>query len=362
MPTRNTERRCGCLVARPRADRPEPAPARDVEKLTTEQTAAIAPLNREGHPDLYNFMPTRLVPLDEATARGWPQFFDGRTCRYNHTAPRYVVNPKICVDCRRIKNGKAPIGGRNGGQSEYKSQPYKQRDLKAGDGQLVPVKPPEPDRLEKLFLEKYAAVKNLEQAAQLAGTTAASIHARLSISAVFKAATNDLESRLGIRQTVPETGPFEWDEDKRARLITVYVDTGDIALARDAIFVTPSEYYRELDRNSAFSARLADAEPLAMNSLEERAIQQALAGNDKLLMKTLAAKKPDQYRDRLGVDMNVTSKLTDAQIDARLLQVITAQRDIIDAEFHDESRQIEAPGIAGREATAPESEQASDLL
>jgi hypothetical protein len=346
-------------VGRPKL--PEVPALRDVEKLTEAQTAAIAPLNRDGHPDLYNFMPTRLVPLDEATARGWPQFFDARTCRYNHTAPRYVVNPKICVDCRRLKNGKAPIGGRDGGQAEYKSQPYKQRDIQTPSG-AVAIKQPEPDRLEKLFLEKYAAVKNLEQAALLAGTTAPQIHARLSISAVFKAATNDLETRLGIRQTVPEAGEFEWNDDKRSRLITVYVDSGDIAMARDSIFVTPSEYYRELDRNSAFSARLADAEPLAMNSLEERAIQQALAGNDKLLMKTLAAKKPDQYRDRLGVDMNVTTKLTDAQIDARLLQVITAQRDIIDAEFHDASGQVETPRIAGGETATDREEQASDLL
>lgn len=348
-------------VARPKVV-PEPVAARDVEKLTEAQMAAIAPLARDGTPDLYNFMPTRLVPLDEAIARGWTQFFDARKCRYNHVAPRYVVNPKICVDCRRIKNGKAPIGGRDGGQSEYKPQPYKQRDQKTPDGQIVAVKQPEPDRLEKLFLEKYALLKNLEQAATLAGTTAAQIHARLSISAVFKTATNDLETRLGIRQTVPETGPFEWNEDKRVRLITVYVDTGDIAMARDAIFVTPSEWYKELDRNPAFSARLADAEPLAMNSLEERAIQQALAGNDKLLMKTLAAKKPDQYRDRLGVDMNVTTKLTDAQIDARLSQLILSQRDVIDAEFNESPRQIEADGVVGREAASSREEQASDLL
>lgn len=350
-------------MARPRIERPEAAPARDVEKLTMEQTAAIAPLNREGFPDLYNFMPTRLVPLDEATARGWPQFFDGRTCRYNHTAPRYVVNPKICVDCRRIKNGKAPIGGRNGGQSEYKSQPYKQREQKTPEGTVVAIKQPEPDRLEKLFLEKYAAVKNLEQAAQLAGTTAAQINARLSISAVFKIATNDLENRLGIRPTVPETGPFEWDDDKRVRFITVYVDTGDIATARDAIFVTPSEYYKELDRNPEFTARIADAEQLAMNALDERAIQLALAGNDKVLTKVLAAKKPDQYRERLGVDLNVTAKLTDAQIDARLYQLIATQRGaVIDAEFDEPQRQIEAVRIDGREAATSESESPSDLL
>jgi hypothetical protein len=343
---------------------PESPAPREVEPLTPDQIGAIAPLNKDGYPDLYNFMPSRLVPLDEATARGWPQFYDGRTCRYNHTAPRYVVNPKICVDCRRIKNGKAPIGGRAGGQSEYKSQPYKQRDQKAADGQLVSVKPLEPDRLEKLFLEKYAAVKDLEQAAKLAGTTAAQIHARLSISAVFKIATNDLETRLGIVQTVPDAVEFQWDDDKRVRFITVYIDTGDIATARDAIRVTPSEFYKELDRNSEFSSRVADAEPLAMNALEERAIQFALAGNDKLLLKTLAAKKPEQYRDRLGVDLNVTTKLTDAQIDARLYQLIAAnQREpAIDVECHEPQRQIEAPGIVGREAATDSTQQDSDIL
>jgi hypothetical protein len=350
-------------MARPRVERPEPAEPRDVSPLTPEEVATIAPLSRDGAPDLYNFIPTRLIPLDEAQARGWPLFFDGRICRYNHTAPRYVVNPKICVDCRRIKNGKAPIGGRAGGPSEYKPQPYKQRDLKTPDGTVVAIRAPEPDRLEKLFLEKYAAVKNLEEAAVLAGTSVAQIHARLSISQVFKAATNDLETRLGIRPTVPDAGEFSWDDDKRVRFITVYIDTGDIATARDAIRVTPSEYYREIDRNHEFSARVADAEPLAMNALEERAIQLALGGNDKLLLKTLAAKKPDQYRERLGVDLNVTNKLTDAQIDARLAQLIAVERGpAIDVECHEPVRQIETAGTSGREAATSEPEQTSDLL
>lgn len=353
-------------VGRPQA--PETPEPRAVKPLTAAQIAEIAPLSNDGYPDMYNYMPTRFVPMDEAQVRDWPQFYDGRTCRYGHQSPRYTNNPRLCVDCKRIKAGKQPIGGKASGQEIEKARPYVKTENydKHRETSGVAPKPLEPDALEKRFLAAYAAIRDLGQAAKQVGTSPAQIHARLSISQVFRAACNDLEARLNIKQTVPDPTEFEWDEDKRVRLITTYIDTGDIATARDAIRVTPSQLYKEIERNAAFASRLEEARPLADNALEERAIQYALAGNDKLLGKILEAKK-SEYRTRVSVDMNVTEKLTDAQIEHRLnALLLSAQRrgslPVIEAQFDESPGEAEASGTIGGPGQASESEQNLDLL
>jgi hypothetical protein len=300
------------MAGRPKNVRPEPREYEDLDPST------IAPL-RDGVPDLYNYLPSRFVTEDEANFRGWALFYDGRKCRYQHQAPRYTSNPNQCVDCHRLKRGKIPIGGKAGGEPEYKAPSYKQR-APADPGAVTAVKPLEPNVTEKEFLTQYAEYKEFNAACDAAGVRPAQMHMRLSVSKVFREACNDLESRLGIRPTVPFSGDFEWDADKRARLITVYIDTGDIAVARDSIGCTPTQFYKELEANDDFKLTLDEAKPLADNSLEERATQMALAGNDKLLAKILAVKKPE-YRDRQSIDLNVTEKLTDEQLDKRIAQL-----------------------------------------
>src|SRR5580692_6776335 len=65
----------------------------------------VAPL-RDGHPDLYNYVPTRFVSKDEAKARGWRLFWTGEICVTGHRAARYISNPSVCTDCQRIERGK----------------------------------------------------------------------------------------------------------------------------------------------------------------------------------------------------------------------------------------------------------------
>ena len=72
--------------------------------------------------------------------------------------------------------------------------------------------------------------------------------------------------------------------------------------------------------------------------LEERAFQLALAGNDKLLTKVLAAKFPAEYRESIKIDLHQTPimRMDDAQIDARLkvlLGKLRPQEPSIDAEI-----------------------------
>jgi hypothetical protein len=327
----------------------------------------IAPLTGAGVPNLYDYLPSRMVSRGEAAFRKWTTFYDGSVCRYGHRAPRYVKNPRLCVDCHRAKKGKPLIGGKDGGTPEYKSRAYKQREApSAAPAVVVAPAPIEPDRLEKRFLEAYATYRDVPTSAKHAGLTTAQVEARMSYSAVFKAAVNALEDRLGIKRTQPAAAVFDWTAAKRERFIQVYVDTGDIASARDAINVTPSECFAEIDRNSDFDAMIKAAEPLAVQALEEKAVQLALAGNDKLLQKVLSVKKPE-YRERLNLDVNTTEKLSDSQLDTRLAKLFAKFRDrieAVDAEYIVVEPVRENPAIeyAGSNGSrrAPESNQ--DLL
>jgi hypothetical protein len=324
----------------------------------------IAPLNGDGFPDMMNYMPTRLVPKDEAIARGWPMFYQAEACRYGHTAPRYVSNPRQCVDCFRLKRGKATLTAAPA-QPEYK-RPYAQRAAAPETGAAPPAvaRPAEPDRTEKMFLGAYAELKDLDVAALRAGVTGAQILARLSWSPVFAAAVKALEDKLGMVYVTRETGPFEWTPEKRTRLLEVWVDTGDLATARDSIRVTPSEYFREIERNPEFSTAIEEATPLAVQALEDKATQLALSGNDKLLQKLLTVKKPE-YREKLDLNVNDERKLTDAQLDTQLTRLVTKFRGrIIDAEYTELEpvRQIAAPDHVEGNRAPREAEPNSDLL
>lgn len=328
--------------------------------------STVAPINSEGLPDLYNYMPTRFVPRAEAKARGWQFFFEGTPCRYGHTAPRYVSNERQCVDCKREKAGKVAIGGKTAG--EWKPAPRKQPEIPA-PGVLPLVgqsRAPEPDRQEKAFIEQLAVLRDFDKAAAAINQSPAVMMARLSWSVPFRQAVAELEQRYGIPRTVPQDGPFEWDEDKRARLLEVWVNTGDIATALDAIRVTPAEFFREAQRNQGFAAKLDAAEVLAVKALEWRAKQLALAGNDKLLTMVLKASDP-KYKDSLNLNVNVMDKLTDDQLRTRLRQLRATQGAVIDGEFtvsrRDESES--APGGAadsGGASTAQLPQSIRDLL
>ena len=341
-----------------------PAP----RELAPCDPASVAPLNSDGFPDMMNYMPTRLVPFDEAKQRGWPLFYEATACRYGHQAPRYVSNPRQCVDCHRLKRGKQPISAQvTGGTPEYKPpRPYKQREVAVVDGATAPPRAQnEPDRLEKKFLETYAGMKDFDNAARAVGLTEAHVLARMAWSIVFAQAVNALEESLNISRTPAPATDFEWDDDKHFRFIEVFVDTGNEAMARDAIRVTPSEFYREIERNSDFSARFEAALPLARKALEERAVQMSLAGNDKVLIKVLSAENPAKYGERVKVDLTSEVKLTDEQLRAEIFRFLSAgRRRVIEGEF----REVEPQRIAasasdseGRSA-AGEPQPNSDLL
>jgi hypothetical protein len=64
----------------------------------------------DGRPDMYNSPAKRPVSIEEAEKHGWSHYFDGVSqCSQGHIAARYCSNPAICIDCKRIGEGKPPI-------------------------------------------------------------------------------------------------------------------------------------------------------------------------------------------------------------------------------------------------------------
>lgn len=273
-------------------------------------------------------------------------------------APRYTSNHRICVDCIRLKKSKTTIGEKTG----VNKTNFPGYGGNFGKGITVKVeKQQEVDAWEKKFLEAYAYHKDFSAACQAINVTESQIDARLAHSAIFKQAYDLLESRMGVKKVNTSDG-FLWTKAKYDKIIEVYINTGDLATARDSIGVTPFAYFQELARNPAFEARLKEANPLAALALEERAIQLALAGNDKLLTKVLSVKKPE-YKDNIKVDMNVTEKLDDRQLKARLTRLLDKLRpDVIEVECTPvtETRTNTAPRITG--GSGSEEKSAEDRL
>lgn len=321
-------------------------------KLVPDQAAAIAPL-RDGVPDLYNHTPTRFVPLTEAKARGWTLFYIGESCRWGHVAPRYVSNPRMCVDCHRTREGKATIGAKGNKEYSGKLKPHKQ-PLRLGDSggaNAVAVMPsaPEPDALEKKFLTEYAKLRDFASAAAMCGRHEAEFLGRLSYNHIFRAAVNQLEADNGLSRTLSLGEDFEWTDDKRATLLRVYVDTGDIAVARAAVQVSNYHFLKELEFNPGFAEDYAEVEKLANRVVGEIGVSQAIRGDSRLLQRFLSNVVPERFGEnsKVKVDLNVTEKLTDEQLTLRFEQAIRQLggkvNGILDAEFQVVNTPAEAP-------------------
>jgi hypothetical protein len=302
--------------------------------LTDAEMVRIAPL-RDGRPDLYNHMPSRRIPLQEAQERDWVWFFDGKVCTKSHRAPRYVSNPDLCVDCHRIKKGKLPIGD-DGARPYALVSPPVAGTNKAPVAATRTKQPLEPDPREKRFLIEYARVKNFDKAAGVLGVDPAIFRAALSYSKVFRDAVEKLEDENQLSRTLTQPDDFEWDDDKRRRLVEMYINTGNLMVARDAIQVTNARYLRELRDNPAFARMIEEAYPYAVGVLREHAIDRSIKGDSKLLTLTLQAEDP-KYGQKLKVDMTVAEKLSDEQLDARWALVLQRLG----------PRAIEAPAIEG---------------
>lgn len=250
--------------------------------------STVGPL-KDGRPHMYAHMPMRFVTLLEAKHRQWKYFYIGDVCKKGHKAPRFVSNPSACVDCDRMRNGMQTIGGK-GAVETHKPIRAARSDP---DGERIV----EPTKRQKDFLTAYAELKDFDAAAKKVNSTPAVIEGELSWSAVFRDAYDALEERTGLRHIVAYDLDYEWDEDKRSMLIRMFVDTGDIGTARDAIRVTPFEFHEECKRNPEFAGRIAEAQPLADKIALERIRRAGIEGNPQILIGLMKQLEPDDEPD-----------------------------------------------------------------
>lgn len=338
--------------------------------LSAVELAQIAPLV-EGKPDLYNFMPTRNIPQQEAQARGWSLFFMAESCRWGHVAPRYVSNPRMCVDCHRTRAGRGTIGAKGNKEYSGKLKEYKQPE-RTGSNYPVPVapRPIEPDPLEKKFIEAYARLRDFALAAKECGRHEAEFLGRLSYNNVFRAAVNQLESDNGLTRTLSLNENYEWSEDRRSTLLRVYIDTGDIAVAKAAISVSNYHFLMELENNPQFQDAYLQAEKLANRVIGEIGVSQAIKGDTRLLQRFLSNVEPERFGEnsKIKMDLNVTEKLTDEQLALRFAQAVgqlgPRSRDILEGTFYELTppSEAEASGDGGESESVRSAESNLDLV
>lgn len=296
-----------------------------------------------------------LITQEEAAARGMTRFYDGSPCPSGHLAERYTKNAHVCIDCKRGVP-ENPVLADPDRQYAKKGNAVKRPARDLGRVKSLAREPAaEPvlgivsaanarlyltEQEMKGFVEEYARTRDFVAASQRLGLTAAEMEARIAGNKRLHGAVEDLEERLNVKHTPPPkevvaAPEYHWTAEKRSIFLEFYVDTGDIAAAREHIAVSPSELKRELDRNADFKEALRAAEEPAAQHLRERATQMALAGNDKLLTALLKSKYPE-FRDRVQMDLNQTVSISDSDLNTklgRLLIKYSEKENAVDAEF-----------------------------
>ena len=277
---------------------------------------SVAPL-RDNMPDMYNHQPTRFVSKDEAKARGWRHFWTGEICVTGHRAARYVRNGSICVDCHRIENGHVPVYGKGVPELEAaRRRAYTQKNTQpAGQAQ--------PNSAEKLFLTKYAELKEFSQAAEACGRTEAEFLAILSWNEVFRESVNRLEESLGVARTQQVTEFFDWTEDKRRSFLITYANTADMKQSLRSVGATNVQFHRELSDNAEFQRAFDDAAQVARAVFDHAASAAATKGDSRMLGRIAANMFPEKFGENLKVDLNVKQNLSLDQAHAQITSLLS---------------------------------------
>jgi hypothetical protein len=296
----------------------------------------VAPL-RDGRPDMYNHQPTRFVSLEEATGRDWNHFWTGQPCVTGHRAARYVSNPSVCTDCQRIEKGKAPVYGRGVPELEAaRKRNYTQKNTVAG--------PAQPTHSEKMFLQKYAELKDFSLAAYACNRTESEFLAILSWNQLFRDSVNRLEESLGIARTQKITEEFDWDDDKRKTFLITYANTADMKESLRSVRATNVQFHKELVDNPDFQRDFDEAAQLARNVFDHAASSSAIKGDSRLLGRIASNLFPEKFGENMKVDLNVKQNMTAAQINAEITQLLSGfnRQGLLSAPRRDDGDAVDA--------------------
>ena len=93
--------------------------------------------------------------------------------------------------------------------------------------------------------------------------------------------------------------------DWTPRFIEVFAATGNVRLAASAAGVSRDAPYKKAQRDETFAAAWLQAREDAIDMLEAEARRRAMTSSDTLLMFLLKSERPDKYRERVDVRLNV---------------------------------------------------------
>ncbi|HEY4752910.1 MAG TPA: hypothetical protein VIH37_06460 [Candidatus Limnocylindrales bacterium] len=90
-----------------------------------------------------------------------------------------------------------------------------------------------------------------------------------------------------------------------AKFLQVFAESGNVSLAARACGIDRTTPYALRQRDEGFAAMWQEAQDAAVDALEARARQLALEGNTTLLMFLLRAHRPERYRERVDVKLDL---------------------------------------------------------
>jgi ribosome modulation factor len=101
------------------------------------------------------------------------------------------------------------------------------------------------------------------------------------------------------------SAPAHYKPAWEARFLEVFAATGNVRLATGAAGISRDTPYKRAQVDPAFAEAWRAAREDAVDTLEAEARRRALAGSDTLIMFLLKSLRPDVYRERASVDVNL---------------------------------------------------------
>lgn len=269
-----------------------------------------------------------VISKKEATEKGLPFYWNGNPCPKGHYAKRRTKGGgcSACLYLANLLNNKLANARRATVRKQLREEKIQELEIK----KLSPQE-------RTVVLERYAETGDLEEGAAAINLTMPELNVQISRSASFATEVFALEKRLKaagvkVKYVVQD---IEWTPQMKHTLVRAYIDTGDIAAARDAVGASPTNLIDELEQDPEFAKKLKEAKPKAMAVLKEIAIQKAIKGDEKLITLLLKAEYPETFdrAQKIQVDQNTTIKLSDQQLNERIWRLADEYKNVIDVEF-----------------------------
>jgi len=134
---------------------------------------------------------------------------------------------------------------------------------------------------------------------------------------------------------------------KQENFLRAYVKCKNLSKARTVAGVTRSEYSGWVGKETAFAEAVKGVTEFVADLLEDTALEMALSGNEKLLIKMLEAYRPEKFSPKKAIDVSTRS---DVNINVNnwselARKAMEAERNAIDVEVIGEDEKDDVPRL-----------------